>query len=97
MAAEDNSEVSYTVKELLKGIRDEQLRGFADLGGKLDAKADKTDIQAVHGRIDQVEDRVGTVENTLAAVRAISDFWRWAIPAGAGVGAAVAGIVLIFH
>lgn len=50
--------VSYTVKELLSEIRSK----LDHLTGALDAKADRSDVAAVHQRIDHLDQRLDSVE-----------------------------------
>lgn len=58
----DELEVSYTVKELLKTIRDDQQAGFGRLEKAMEAKADKADFARIEGHIEVLEKRVLAIE-----------------------------------
>lgn len=54
--------ISYTVRELLEGIKEAQTAGFASLERAIQGKADKGDIQRVDGVLDSHDQRLGKLE-----------------------------------
>lgn len=70
----DDAHVSYTVKELLADIKQEQTAGFARIEMGLEAKADKAEVARVEarldGRLDGHSDRLDRQEGRIADVEA---------------------------
>ena len=92
MSAEhDDLTVTYSVKDLLSGIKTDVAAGFGKLEGALAKKADKGDISRLEGRMDSHETRIGALEkrqdkddsarSAAQEVRQSHTEWkRWAIP-----------------
>ena len=92
MSAEhDDLTVTYSVKDLLSGIRNDVAAGFAKLEAALNGKADKADIARINGRIDEHQKQIDELRKKQDAddaarhaaqeVRQDHIEWkRWAIP-----------------
>ena len=93
----DEIEVSYTVKELLKGISD-RIDGFMAIVG---SKANQADVAHAFERIDGLDNRVTTIEHTHQAAKQSSsakrEFRRWAVPTLASLAAVIVTLIQVFH
>lgn len=77
---DDEAEVTYSVKELLSALRDDQTRGFAAITAQLTGKADKTDVARMEGRLDDHARRIGSLEGDQKQRTADRESRRWLIP-----------------
>lgn len=96
-----NTEVRYTVKELLADIR--VAVGTVDgkiaaLDTKLDTKADKADVVALSGRLDRLEKveatRAVAAKSRSEEFEAQRDFKRWLIGVIAALGGSGIGYIV---
>lgn len=60
---DDDAVVSYSVKELLAGMRQDLSAGLAEIKEALGTKADKGDIAKLEGRLDGHETRIEGLES----------------------------------
>jgi hypothetical protein len=81
MSEGEGVSVSYDVKDLLEthaaattSSLNEIKTSLATLGGRLDGMATKGDLATVHRRIDDVDDRVGKIEESSIEKKAIAKF-----------------------
>lgn len=58
----DDAQVTYTVRELLRDIKDQQTAGFSRVELSLEAKADKADVARMEVRLDNHAERLGSLE-----------------------------------
>jgi hypothetical protein len=84
---DDDAHVSYSVKELLAGIRTDLASGLSSITEQLRHKADKEDIAHLAGRVEAVEGRVSALERTKerttgmrSLIREQVESRRWLIP-----------------
>jgi|SRR5579859_664779 len=101
---DDEAQVTYTVKELLQGIK-----GSVDqLNGKMDAKADKADmiqlakvVDTHDDRITHVESRVTVVETQRETEAQVNDrhikWWQWVVPTLIGIATIIIGVLGLIH
>jgi len=69
LGPDDDAVVSYTVKELLRDIK-----GSVDqLNGKMDAKADKSDVVQLTKVVDNHDERIGGVETRVTVLETQRD------------------------
>lgn len=96
--------VVYPVGELLAGIRDDMGKGFARVEKGLEAKADKSDVARLNGRLDehqkqitelrQRQDRDDEQTRTRQEIKTQRRDWhRWLYPTLAAVGLTVITIL----
>lgn len=75
-----NGTVSYSIKELLDGIK----TSIDRLYGKLDTKADRSEVAELSRQMDHESRRIDTLENTRDADarsdNRMQEWQRWAIP-----------------
>lgn len=87
-------QISYGLREILARMEQAQTRGFADLGARLEGKADKADLAKLDRGMGSLEDRVEKLERSrreeLAVNKARVDElrrrWTWREKALALVG-----------
>jgi hypothetical protein len=66
---DDMASITYTVKELLNDIRG----SLGRLEGKLDAKADRSEVVELIHRIEEESRRITTIETHIGAQQKIED------------------------
>src|SRR5205823_12956141 len=52
MTDPDNAKITYTVRELLEGIKRDQTEGFTRIEASMAGKADKADVARLETRLD---------------------------------------------
>lgn len=97
-------QISYGLREILARMEQAQTRGFADLGARLDTKADKADLVLVHQGLGSLGERVEALERLryedTAAARALVQetqgrwTWREKVAAAIGTAALIAATLL---
>lgn len=104
----DDATVSYSVRELLSGMRNDMATGLARIESALVGKADKSDIARLEGRLDGHEARLESLEAERDERRgtrrahekrdalAVSGK-RWAVDAVLTLGIIVATILAVIH
>lgn len=94
-----DAEVRYTVKELLKAIRDDQTAGFASLTTALANKADKSDIARMEARLDHAERDIAGLKQARddqnAAARGRQEGFSQGLSLVQKLGAGLVGLAIV--
>lgn len=107
MNDDDGMHVTYDIRELLAGIKQDQATGFGRMEGTLKGKADKTDVVKLESRLDEHARDIGDLQRDRderqAALKAHErvlsrqlEWRRWAIPTVLTAVFAAAAIVQLF-
>lgn len=95
--SDDMASITYTVKELLSDIRG----SLGRLEGKLDAKADRSEVAELIHRVDMESNRITAIEShitTRTKIDAEAKEWhRWIWPMVATVALIILGLLAWLH
>jgi hypothetical protein len=105
LSGEEDPQIRFSVKSLFDEVKRDMHTGLGRIEGKLDQKADKSDLDRLSTHMLELTDRVGDLEKSDEARRVAAathkkrdvrqtDKVRWLIDVGLGAGLIVVGLGL---